>query len=627
MLLSWASPRGLAAGIICLAACVAALPTRAADGPQVTLAQGTLVGTAASDLMHFMGVRYAEPPVGDLRWKPPVAIGSGTATADATKPGAGCAQGKSPWGSPSNAEDCLFLNVTVPGAAKDMGFWQKKPVMVFFHGGGFTGGSGDVYNADDLASENDVIVVTVNYRLGALGFFAHPALDAEGHVSANYGLLDQQQSLRWVRDNIAAFGGDPDNVTVFGKSAGAIAIYTHLVSPMAAGLFQKAIIESGAPADETLQTAEDQGKALAEKVGCPGDASAAAADCLRKVPAEQLVKAEATPIATIIDGKLLTQPILDSLKAGHYNRVPVINGTNHNEGNLIAAFMFDLSGTPLAAKDYDKALSIVGGFIPRVGYPDAAIPAVAKAYPLANYKVPGLAAAQVITDGVIACPAWEANRIMASFSPTYEYEMADTDARSIVAGPVSFPYGAGHFSELQYLFDLSSITIAGTPAMTDEQKELGKQMRAYWAAFARTGKPDGAGLPAWPAIEAGKTDPVQSLNKPKSMTVSDFAAAHQCTLLGNGRAPIEGALPGARWPGVFGLPRRPLGFVLLRRQVRPEGRGRGCQQVAPAGADHQAPLRPFLLELHDIHRQRLRHRSTRCSPERSRCRGRPRPSG
>ncbi len=141
--------------------------------------------------------------------------------------------------------------------------------MVFFHGGGFTGGSGDVYDADALARENNVIVVTVNYRLGALGFFAHPALDAEDHVIANYGLLDQQQSLRWVRDNIAAFGGNPDNVTIFGESAGAIAVYTHIVSPMAAGLFQKAIIESGATADETLQTAEDQGKTWPRKWAAP----------------------------------------------------------------------------------------------------------------------------------------------------------------------------------------------------------------------------------------------------------------------------------------------------------------------------------------------------------------------
>jgi para-nitrobenzyl esterase len=297
---------------------------------------------------------------------------------------------------------------------------------------------------------------------------------------------------------------------------------------MAAGLFQKAIIESGATADETLQTAEDQGKTLAQKVGCPEDASPAAAECLRKAPVDTLISAEATPIATIIDGKLLTGPIADSLKAGEYNRVPVINGTNHDEGNLIAGFMFDLSGAPLAAKDYDKALQGIASFIPRVGFTDAAIPAVAKTYALSKYKVPGLAAAQVITDGVIACPAYETNRIMAKYSPTFEYEMADTDARSVVAPPISFPYRAGHFSELQYLFDLSSITLKGTPDMTDAQRALGKQMRAYWANFARSGNPNGKGVPAWPQFEQAQAGPVQSLNKPQSHSVSNFAAEHQC---------------------------------------------------------------------------------------------------
>lgn len=506
----------------------AASTTSASDAPQVKLGQEALVGTSSPGLSKFMGIRYAQAPTGDLRWKPPVPAAATTGTVDTTKPGPGCPQGKSPWGMPSSNEDCLFLNVTVPNDGTGTKFWQRKPVMVFFHGGGFTGGSGDVYNADKLASESGVIVVTVNYRLGALGFFAHPALDAEDHAVGNYGLLDQLQSLRWVRDNIAAFGGDPNNVTIFGESAGAIGIYAHLVSPMAAGLFQKAIIESGATADETLQTAEDQGKTLAEKVGCPAEANSEAADCLRKAPVGKLVSAEATPIAVIIDGKLLTRPIADSLKAGEYNRVPVVNGTNHDEGNLIAAFMFDLSGEPLAAGDYDKALQGIGSFIARVGFSDAAIPAIKNAYPLSRYKTPGLAAAQVITDGVIACPAYETSRIMAKYSSTFQYEMADTYAPSIVAPPVSFPYRAGHFSELQYLFDLGTITIKGAPDMTNAQIALGKQMRAYWTNFARTGNPSGEGVPVWPQFQQARSGPVQSLNKPQSRSVSNFAEEHQC---------------------------------------------------------------------------------------------------
>lgn len=515
-------------GISAVATALVASSGYAADTTQVSLGREVLVGTATPGLARFMGVRYAQAPTGDFRWKPPIPAEVTTGTVDATKPGPGCPQGKSPWGAPSSNEDCLFLNVTVPHDEASMNFWQRKPVMVFFHGGGFTGGSGDVYNADDLAKENDVVVVTVNYRLGALGFFAHPALDAEDHVIGNYGLQDQLQSLRWVRDNIASFGGNPDNVTVFGESAGAIGIYAQIVSPMAAGLFQKAIIESGATADEPLQTAEEQGKALAEKVGCPEDASTAAADCLRKTPVDKLVSAEATPIATIIDGKLLPGPIADALKAGEYNRIPVINGTNHDEGNLIAGFMFDLSGAPLVAADYDKALQGIGSFIPRVGFTDEAIPAIKKAYPLSKYKVPGLAAAQVITDGVIACPAFETNKIMSKYSPTFEYELADTDARSIVAPPISFPYRAGHFSELQYLFDLRSITLKGTPEMTDAQRVLGKQMRAYWANFARTGNPSGKDVLTWPPFQKAKTGPVQSLNKPMARSINNFPLEHRC---------------------------------------------------------------------------------------------------
>jgi len=526
----WSAARRCAATgsfVIAVLAAFAGGTALAADGPQVTLAQGTLTGTSGSGLMHFMGVRYAVAPTGNLRWMPPVPVAAGTGTIDASKPGAACPQGKSPWGFQSGNEDCLFLNLTVPGTAADMGFWQKKPVMVWFHGGGFSGGSGDLYNADALAREGNVIVVTVNFRLGALGELAHPALDAESHVGGNYGLMDQMQSLRWVRDNIASFGGDPNNVTIFGESSGAIGIYTEIASPLAAGLFQKAIIESGAPADESLATAEDQGKALAQKVGCPTDASAAAAACLRKAPVDKLLAAEALPIATIVDGKFLPTSIGEALKSGHYNHVPVINGTNHDEGNLFAAFMYDLSGAPLKAADYDKALGAAGGFIARVGYPASEIPVVRKQYPVDGYKVPALAAAQVMTDGLVACPAFDSSQEMAKNAVTYEYEQADLNAPSIVAGPISFPYRAGHFSELQYIFDLSSITIKGTPALTSAQKQMGSEMRAYWANFARTGDPNGKGLPRWQDV-GGKTGPVEQFRPEGTRSITSFGKEHQC---------------------------------------------------------------------------------------------------
>jgi para-nitrobenzyl esterase len=180
--------------------------------------------------------------------------------------------------------------------------------MVWVHGGGFTAGNGGAYDPTSLVKEGNVIVVTINYRLGALGLFGHPALDAENHLLANYALMDQQMALKWLRRNALGFGGDPDNITIFGESAGGISIYAHLVSPLAAGLFQQAIIESGAPDYITLQQSESDGVALAAKVGCDQGSQQQIAACLRAVPVSDLLANQATETGAIIDGKLLPQP-------------------------------------------------------------------------------------------------------------------------------------------------------------------------------------------------------------------------------------------------------------------------------------------------------------------------------
>jgi para-nitrobenzyl esterase len=341
-------------------------------------------------------------------------------------------------------------------------------------------------------------------------------------------MMDQQQALRWVKANIASFGGNPQNVTVFGESAGAIAIYAHLVSPVSSDLFQKAIIQSGAPSDYSLKTAEANGAALAEKVGCGKDGSAEAAACLRAAPVDQILAAQALPLAIIIDGEILPGPVEDLVAAGDFNRMPIMNGTNRDEGNLFAAFIWDLSGTQLAADKMDDALAIGAGFIPRVGYSAPYYPLIKANYDASKYDVPALAAAQLMTDGVVACPANEISKLFAQYAPVFAYEMADVNARSIVAPPVSFPYRAGHFSELQYLFNLDSITLADTPPMTDDQQSLGRQMRAYWAAFARYGNPNSLGLPQWSPLNPANGAPVQSLNTPQSRPVTDFRSRHQC---------------------------------------------------------------------------------------------------
>jgi para-nitrobenzyl esterase len=513
-----------AASLAVLGLTAAGVRDQAQAEPTVAIAQGTLTGVDKDGVTAFLGVRYALPP---QRWRPPLAAPASAAKVDATKFGNDCAQGTSPWGSPSTSEDCLVLNIYAPTDPSGLHFWQNLPVMVWLHGGGFTGGAGRACDPTQIVKEGNVVVVTVNYRLGALGQFAHPAIDGEGHLAGNYNLMDQQLAFKWLRDNIAAFGGNPSNITIFGESAGGIAIYSQLVSPLATGLFQKAIIESGAPADIPLAAAEEQGQTLAEKLGCKDGEPERIASCLRHAPIDAILKNQATAIATIIDGKLVPQAATEALAKGEFNRVPLINGTNHDEGNLIAAFFFDLSGKPLEASGYEGALGVIGGFIPKVDYPASDVPQVMDAYKLADYQVPGLAAAQVITDGVIACPANEMNVLIAAHSPTWQYEFADQDAPDIVGGPISFPYRAAHFSELQYLFDMSAITREGSKTLSPEQKDLSAQMIRYWTNFAWNGDPNGKDSPQWAKIGADGA-PVQSLNTPAPASVTDFRASHKC---------------------------------------------------------------------------------------------------
>jgi para-nitrobenzyl esterase len=501
-----------------------------AGTPTVTVEQGVLSGVEVGSVDEFLGVRYAKPPVGDLRWRPPQPVSPGQQQLDASQFGNNCAQGNSPWGTPSSSEDCLFLNIYVPTATGGSQLWQRKlPVMVWIHGGGFTAGDGAAYDPTGLVQEGNVIVVTINYRLGALGLFAHPALDAENHLLANYALMDQQLALKWLKRNIPGFGGDPDNITIFGESAGGISIYAHLVSPLASGLFQKAIIESGAPDYITLQQSETDGVTLAGKVGCDQGTQQQIAACLRAVPVSELLTNQATETGAIIDGTLLTQPPADAIARGQLNQVPIMNGTNHDEFRLVIAFDFDLAGAPLQASGYQAAIETLGSFLPGTGYPTSDVPAIVQQYPLSAYPSPDLAAAQVITDGTISCPAFEMDKLLSALVPVWAYQFSDENAPSIVAPPVSFPYGAAHFSELQYLFNMSALTIPGTPALTPAQLGLATRMKRYWTAFATNGDPNSVkDVPHWRNFDQIRSNPMQSLDEPTPRAVFRFAEEHQC---------------------------------------------------------------------------------------------------
>ncbi|HUB11797.1 MAG TPA: carboxylesterase family protein [Acetobacteraceae bacterium] len=501
-----------------------------ATTPSVAVEQGVLSGVAVGSVDEFLGVRYATPPVGDLRWRPPQPVSRGHQQLDATHFGNYCAQGTSPWGTPSTSEDCLFLNIYAPAATSGPQRWERKlPVMVWIHGGGFTAGAGAAYDPTALVREGNVIVVTINYRLGALGLFAHPALDAENHLIANYALMDQQLALKWLQRNIPGFGGDPHNITIFGESAGGISIYAHLVSRLASGLFQKAIIESGAPDYITLQQSESDGVTLAGKVGCNQGTQQQIAACLRAVPVAELLSNQATETGAIIDGTLLTEPLADALAQGRFNQVPIMNGTNHDEFRLVIAFSYDLAGAPLQASGYQAALDGFGSFLPGTGYPTSDVPAIIQQYPLSAYSSPDLAAAQVITDGTISCPAFEMDKLMAARVPVWAYQFSDENAPSIVAPPVSFPYGAAHFSELQYLFNMSALTIPGTPALTPAQLGLATRMKRYWTAFATNGDPNSVkDVPFWRNFDQMQRYPMQSLDEPRPRPTFQFAQDHQC---------------------------------------------------------------------------------------------------
>lgn len=309
--------------------------------PKVSTTSGVLVGEAVQDIVIFKGVPYAQPPVGNLRWMPPQPVtwqGERNATSFALP----CLQTTRPDGRPNGAgvtgessEDCLYLNVWAPAKAK------KAPVMLWLYGGGGTMGSGHVptYHGDAFARDG-IVLVTINYRLGALAGFAHPALTRavkEGEGFANYHLLDALAALKWIGDNAAAFGGDPGNVTVFGESAGATMVANLLTSPLAKGAFHKAIIESTGslptPAT-TLQRAEELGAALATAHGLPG--AEATIEQLRAIPAAEIIAKPATGrgLRTILDGRVKMQSIMDSFASGSAIDVPFIIGTNSDEGRL-----------------------------------------------------------------------------------------------------------------------------------------------------------------------------------------------------------------------------------------------------------------------------------------------------
>ncbi len=461
---------------------VSPLPSRQ---PVVRTASGALAGRAVSGVAVFKGIPYAAPPVGDLRWRPPQPPASWDGVRQADRFSDSCMQAltrsRNPWTKEfmvqNNAnEDCLCLNVWT-GAKLSAA--EKRPVLVWIHGGGFTEGSGEVitYDGEELAKKG-LVVVTINYRLGVFGFLAHPELTAESanRSSGNYGLLDAVAALQWVRGNIASFGGDPRNVTVAGQSAGAIAVHTLMASPLAKGLFHRAIAESGLGflrGRTRLAAAEGEGVKWAQSRG------AASIRDLRAKPASELMGGPR--FGPIADGWLLPDEPGSLFAMGKLqNDVPIMAGLTADEGSASPTYG-KLPPDAFTNQAKQRFGDLAGEFL--------------KLYPSNDPVQSGLSQKQSARDqGLSTVYLWASERAKTGKSKTFTYYFTRA-----IPWPEHPEFGAFHSADFPYFFNnLKHLDRPWEPA----DRKLAGAASSYWVNFARTGDPNGRGLPKWPAFEA-----------------------------------------------------------------------------------------------------------------------------
>ncbi|HXR90944.1 MAG TPA: carboxylesterase family protein [Steroidobacteraceae bacterium] len=456
--------------------------------PPARVESGLLQGTVEDGLAVYRGVPFAAPPVGDLRWREPRRPLPWTGVRAASEYGRACMQSNPAIANlPPPSEDCLFLNVWTP----DVHASQRLPVMVWIHGGGFVAGTPaeQLYHGEWLAKKG-VVIVSVSYRLGVFGFLAHPQLSAESahHTSGNYGLLDVIAGLEWVRKNIAAFGGDPGRVTIFGESAGAIAVSQLCASPLAKGLFQAAISESGGsfgpvraaggPGEnmQPLQVAEQDGRAWAQSLGASGLKE------LRAMPAERLLGAAQRQRGLswpVVDGWVIPDDQFKLYQSGRYNDVPVLIGYNSDEG---ATF-----GVPASQDAYVQSVhERYGRFADKllIAYPGGESPAAKKT------------ARDLTRDTAFGWQTWSWARLQTRTGKSRVFLYYFDEHPSYPALSPRAGFGTPHSEELPYVF--RQLREHNRPAPTPQDEALSAMLRTYWTNFARTGDPNGPHLPKWP---------------------------------------------------------------------------------------------------------------------------------
>jgi para-nitrobenzyl esterase len=512
------------AAIVVAAALGAAVPPAVAQKATSVLRtdSGPVRGIEQGSMNAYLGIPYAAPPVGALRWMPPRRPAPWTSMFDASKFGSSCTQNADlgVFATAGGTEDCLYLNVYVGKPAQSK---ERLPVLLWIHGGSLWVGAGSDYDPSKLAIDGKAIVVTINYRLGMFGFFAHPAIDSEGHTFANYGLMDQQFAMDWVQRNIVEFGGDPDNVTIFGESSGGTSVLSQIAAPSSAGKFQHAIAMSGAtvvqkhPAfgsTRPLDAAEEVGSAFAKAAGCDVDA---AADCLRGLTAGQILAIQ-TPYLinqTIVDGTFMPMAPAEAFKSGKFNRVTLINGNVRDEGTFFVGLPENGTGVAMMEEAYVTTI--------RSFYGAPLAERVLKEYPASRYNSPSEAFAAANTASQFACPARMVNQWVSKIIPTYAYEFSDRTAPSYLE-PTTFPLGAAHTYELPYIFPGFHGGSDKTLSLNPLQEKLSDEMVQLWAQ---------AGLATsheqrWERYSAQK-DNYLSLSLPSAkMMTQPFGDLHNC---------------------------------------------------------------------------------------------------
>lgn len=488
----------------------------------VSLDSGKIRGTLIDGVWTYLGIPYAAPPVGDLRWKEPQQVKSWDGIRDANKYSAACPQwNKSTTEGLETNEDCLYLNIWSPAKSSD----DKLPVIVWIHGGGFVGGSGNlkIYDGKNFAHQN-VIFITINYRLGPFGYLSHPLLSKESihGTSGNYGILDQIAALQWVQKNIKTFGGDPTNVTIAGQSAGSQSVINLMVSPLAAGLFHKAIAESSTfekivppEQDDTVAKAEKTGLAVAASLGC--DKASDQIACMRKKSAEDIVKAAfslpGNGINDSPDGAGRFQPVVDGwiisalprslFTMKKQQKIPLLIGNNEDEGTMYV--LDNKLVNRMSVRTYEALIEVL--------FKDNADAVLAKFYPDDNNSMVTICN-KVLTFDYFAGVWHVADTTAAIGAPVYMYRFTHVPDTSVKR------YGAYHSIELYYVFGNFAKGIVFPVGIPDTAAEvqLSQTIMKYWTNFAKTGNPNGPGLPDWPTFSASTGNYMEFGDQPAAKT-------------------------------------------------------------------------------------------------------------